>query len=87
MLWVLRRIAAARSPITTQGAIVLPVVTRGMIIDAVWDFDFDPGSNVVDVYINYLRRKIDSGHDRTLIRTIRGVGYQIGANVQSASPV
>jgi len=35
-------------------------------------------TNVVDVYINYLRRKVDSGHDRPLIRTVRGVGYQIG---------
>lgn len=37
-------------------------------------------TNVVDVYINYLRRKVDSGYDRVLIRTIRGVGYQIGGN-------
>jgi two-component system OmpR family response regulator len=37
-------------------------------------------TNVVDVYINYLRRKVDSGHDRPLIRTVRGVGYQIGSN-------
>jgi DNA-binding response OmpR family regulator len=37
-------------------------------------------TNVVDVYINYLRRKVDSGYDRSLIRTIRGVGYQIGGS-------
>jgi DNA-binding response OmpR family regulator len=37
-------------------------------------------TNVVDVYINYLRRKVDSGYDRPLIRTIRGTGYQIGTN-------
>ena len=37
-------------------------------------------TNVVDVYINYLRRKMDSGYDRALIRTIRSVGYQIGGN-------
>jgi DNA-binding response OmpR family regulator len=37
-------------------------------------------TNVVDVYINYLRRKVDCGNDSPLIRTIRGVGYQIGAN-------
>jgi len=37
-------------------------------------------TNVVDVYINYLRRKVDTGYDRALIRTIRGVGYQIGGN-------
>ena len=35
-------------------------------------------TNVVDVYINYLRRKVDTGYDRALIRTVRGVGYQIG---------
>ena len=40
----------------------------------------DSLTNVVDVYIKYLRRKIDSGSDRPLIRTIRGVGYQIGGN-------
>jgi DNA-binding response OmpR family regulator len=39
-------------------------------------------TNVVDGYINYLRRKVDSGHERALIRTIRGVGYQIGGNGQ-----
>jgi Transcriptional regulatory protein, C terminal len=39
-------------------------------------------SNVVDVYINYLRRKLDTGSDRPLIRTIRGVGYQIGRDNQ-----
>jgi DNA-binding response OmpR family regulator len=41
-------------------------------------------TNVVDVYINYLRRKIDSGYDRALIRTIRGVGYQIGGSNASS---
>ena len=38
-------------------------------------------TNVVDVYINYLRRKVDTGYERALIRTIRGVGYQIGGNI------
>jgi DNA-binding response OmpR family regulator len=40
----------------------------------------DNMTNIVDVYINYLRRKMDSGYDQSLIRTIRGVGYQIGGN-------
>jgi DNA-binding response OmpR family regulator len=62
-------------------------VSRPDIVEQVWKLNFDTMNNVVDVYINYLRRKIDSGHDRTLIRTIRGVGYQIGTNVQAASPV
>jgi two-component system, OmpR family, copper resistance phosphate regulon response regulator CusR len=53
-------------------------VTRTAIVEQVWKLNFDTMTNVVDVYINYLRRKVDSGHDRSLIRTVRGVGYQIG---------
>jgi DNA-binding response OmpR family regulator len=55
-------------------------VTRTAIIEEVWRIHGDAITNVVDVYINYLRRKIDTGSDRPLIRTIRGVGYQIGGN-------
>jgi DNA-binding response OmpR family regulator len=55
-------------------------VTRTAIVEQVWKLNFDTMTNVVDVYINYLRRKVDSGYDRPLIRTIRGVGYQIGGN-------
>jgi two-component system copper resistance phosphate regulon response regulator CusR len=55
-------------------------VTRAAIIEEVWRIHGDSITNVVDVYINYLRRKIDSGADHPLIRTIRGVGYQIGNN-------
>jgi DNA-binding response OmpR family regulator len=55
-------------------------VTRTAIVEHVWKLNFDTMTNVVDVYINYLRRKVDSGYDRPLIRTIRGVGYQIGGN-------
>jgi DNA-binding response OmpR family regulator len=55
-------------------------VTRAAIIEEVWRIHGDSITNVVDVYINYLRRKIDAGADRPLIRTIRGVGYQIGGN-------
>jgi DNA-binding response OmpR family regulator len=55
-------------------------VTRSAIVEQVWKLNFDTMTNVVDVYINYLRRKIDSGYDRPLIRTIRGVGYQIGGD-------
>jgi len=51
------------------------VLTRTMIIEHVWNYDFDSGTNVVDVYVNYLRRKIDSGHEQKLIHTVRGVGY------------
>ena len=53
-------------------------VTRAMIAEHVWGFDFDSGSNVIDVYVSYLRRKIDSHAEHKLIRTLRHVGYQIG---------
>lgn len=55
-------------------------VTRTAIVEQVWKLNFDTMTNVVDVYINYLRRKIDLGYERPLIRTIRGVGYQIEGN-------
>ena len=55
-------------------------VSRTAIVEQVWKLNVDTITNVVDVYINYLRRKVDSGYDRPLIRTIRGVGYQIGGN-------
>lgn len=55
-------------------------VSRNSIIEEVWRMHGDSITNVVDVYINYLRRKIDAGSDRPLIRTIRGIGYQIGGN-------
>jgi len=54
-------------------------LTRSMIAERVWGYDFDSGTNVVDVYINYLRNKIDRGHTRKMIHTIRGVGYQFSA--------
>ena len=55
-------------------------VPRTSIVEEVWHMHGDSLTNVVDVYINYLRRKIDAGSERPLIRTIRGVGYQIGGN-------
>jgi DNA-binding response OmpR family regulator len=60
-------------------------VSRTAIVQQVWKLNFDAVTNVVDVYINYLRRKMDTGYDRALIRTIRGLGYQIGGNGASAS--
>ncbi len=51
------------------------VVTRADISDHVWDESFDPTSNVIDVYVQRLRRKIDDGHDERLIHTRRGAGY------------
>ncbi len=53
------------------------VVTRTMISEHVWDYNFDPMTNVIDVYVNHLRKKIDSGFPHKLIRTIRGVGYML----------
>ena len=55
------------------------VLTRTMILEHIWDYEFDPGTNVVDVYVNYLRRKIDSGGEPRLIQTVRGVGYMLKA--------
>jgi DNA-binding response OmpR family regulator len=51
------------------------VLTRGQIIDHVWNFEFDSNTNVVNVYIRYLRTKIDDGHELKLIHTMRGMGY------------
>ncbi len=53
------------------------VLTRTQIIDHVWRYDMDAVSNVVDIYIHYLRDKIDRGFPKQLIRTMRGVGYKI----------
>lgn len=55
-------------------------ITQSMIIDHVWDMNFDGLSNVVNVYINHLREKIDKGFPKKYIHTIRGVGYQIDEN-------
>lgn len=57
-------------------------VTRSMIIEHVWNLTFDTTTNVVDVYINYLRRKIDDGHPTKLIHTVRGVGYELSGPAQ-----
>jgi DNA-binding response OmpR family regulator len=54
------------------------VVTRTQILDHLWGYDFATDSNLVDVYVAYLRRKVDKGAERALIRTVRGVGYALG---------
>ncbi|MBF9151814.1 response regulator transcription factor [Novosphingobium jiangmenense] len=56
------------------------VVTRTMLLEGVWDYHFDPGTNVIDVHISRLRKKIDEGHAEPLLHTVRGAGYRIGAN-------
>jgi len=53
------------------------VLSRTQILDHVWQYDRDFASNVVDIYIHYLRNKIDKGFDKQLIHTIRGVGYTL----------
>ncbi len=53
------------------------VVTRTMIAEHVWDINFETFTNVIDVYISYLRNKIDKGYDKPLIHTVRGRGYSI----------
>lgn len=56
------------------------VLTRPMISDHVWNQDFDTFTNVIDVYVNYLRNKIDRGRAKKLIHTIRGSGYMLKAD-------
>lgn len=54
------------------------VVTRTMMLEGVWEYHFDPGTNVVDVHVSRLRRKVDDGFDKPLVHTIRGAGYMLG---------
>jgi DNA-binding response OmpR family regulator len=55
------------------------VVSRTQLLNAVWGLSFDPGTKVVDVYIRYLRRKVDEGEPRQMIQTVRGFGYVLSA--------
>jgi len=55
------------------------VMSRTLITEYAWGYHFDPGTNIVDVVINHLRKKIDAGHGKRLIATVRGVGYVIKA--------
>ncbi len=56
------------------------VVTRTMLLESVWDYNFDPQTNVIEVHISRLRRKIDKGFDTPLLQTIRGAGYRLSAD-------
>jgi two-component system OmpR family response regulator len=56
------------------------VVTRTMLFENVWDYHFDPQTNVIDTHISNLRQKIDAGFDRPLLHTVRGFGYRLSAN-------
>lgn len=55
------------------------VVTRTMLLEGVWDYHFDPGTNVIDVHVSRLRRKLDDGRDKPMLHTVRGAGYRLGA--------
>jgi two-component system OmpR family response regulator len=56
------------------------VVTRTMLLESVWDYRFDPQTNVIDVHVSKLRQKIDAGFARPLLRTIRNAGYMLTAD-------
>ncbi|WP_242147261.1 response regulator transcription factor [Sphingomonas sp. BAUL-RG-20F-R05-02] len=55
------------------------VVTRTMLLEAIWDYDFNPGTNVIDVHISRLRAKIDGEGETPMVRTVRGAGYRLDA--------
>jgi two-component system OmpR family response regulator len=54
------------------------VVTRTMLLEDVWDYHFDPGTNVIDVHVSRLRKKLDEGGAKPLLHTVRGAGYRLG---------
>lgn len=56
------------------------VVTRTMLLEGVWDYHFDPGTNVIDVHLSRLRKKVDEGFAYPLLHTVRGVGYRLGTD-------
>ncbi|MGI9502118.1 MAG: response regulator transcription factor [Geminicoccaceae bacterium] len=56
------------------------VVTRTMILEHVWDYNFDPQTNIIDVHISRLRQKIDKGQGKAVITTVRGAGYKVPAD-------
>ena len=62
------------------------VLSREQIEDHIWDFSYEGGTNVVDVYIRYLRRKIDEGFEPKLIQTVRGYGYRLSGSDSGQQP-
>jgi DNA-binding response OmpR family regulator len=62
-------------------------VTRAEIVEHVWNLNFDTMTNVVDVYINYVRKKVDAASERKLIHTIRGVGYELRSPNAVSAPI
>ena len=57
------------------------VVTRSMLLEGVWDYHFDPGTNVIDVHVSRLRKKLDEGGAGNIVQTVRGTGYRVGEMV------
>ena len=55
-------------------------VTRTMLLEKVWEYHFDPQTNVIDVHVSRLRQKIDTGYEYPLLHTVRGVGYRLGGD-------
>jgi two-component system OmpR family response regulator len=51
------------------------IVTRAMLLEASWDYSFEPRGNIIDMHVHRLRRKIDDGFDYPLLHTVRGAGY------------
>jgi DNA-binding response OmpR family regulator len=62
------------------------LISRQQLAKEIWGFNFDPGTNIIDVYVNHLRKKIDEGHSRKLLRTERGKGYFISDKDASKGP-
>ena len=62
------------------------IVTRTMLLESVWDYRFDPQTNVIDVHISRLRGKVDKGFEPALIHTVRGVGYSLTDQPQELPP-
>ncbi|MCU0892681.1 MAG: response regulator transcription factor [Sandarakinorhabdus sp.] len=60
------------------------VVTRSMLLEGVWDYHFDPGTNVIDVHVSRLRKKLDEGGAGNIVQTVRGAGYRVGEEPVSA---
>ena len=63
------------------------IVTRTMLLESVWDYRFDPQTNVIDVHISRLRSKVDKGFATPLIHTVRGVGYSLSDQPQDLPEV
>jgi two-component system OmpR family response regulator len=58
------------------------IVTRKMLLEGVWDYNFDPGTNVIDVHVSRLRKKLDESFSQPILHTVRGAGYRLGAPIE-----